>query len=186
MSKKLEHSDGWYHNRISLALIPVAAILGIAAFFIPLEWWQRGLISGIGCLIQIFMSPDMDLEVWSTSELLWFKIPVIGYSLGYFWSWLWYPYAYFMSHRGLSHNPYFGTLTRIVYLIFAIPCCLSFFNILALLWLGLPVTLTSVGLTFTWWFLMIYQNIFILGLLGIGLYVGDLGHIGRDFKGWQI
>ncbi len=184
--KKSKHSDGFEHAKITLAFIPIAALLGVAAFFVPFDWWLRGLIAGFGCLLGIIFSPDLDLPIMTTAEQVWFKIPIIGYRLGHLWSCFWYPYASVMPHRGLSHNPIFGTLTRVLYFIIGIPVELMFFKIGILLYLGESVTMAALMAVPVWWFGLLTGNLGIVLLIVIGLYVSDIGHVGRDLKGWQI
>lgn len=185
MAKK-ELSDGAYHVRLVLAFIPIAALLGVAAFFVPLDWWLRALIAGLGCLLGVISSPDLDLEAWSISELIWFKIPIIGYTLGYIWSWFWYPYASVMPHRGLSHNPVFGTLTRVIYFIVGVPLNFIWIKALILIYLGESVTMAALMTVPMWWLTLLTGNLGIVFLLIVGLYVADISHVGRDRLGWQV
>lgn len=184
--KKFDLPDGIYHLRITLTFIPIAALLGVAAFFVPLDWWLRGLIAGLGCLLGIIFSPDLDLPIFTTAEQVWFKIPIIGDFLAHFWSYFWYRYARHMKHRGLSHNLFLGTLTRVIYFIVGVPLNLIYLKVAILIYLAQPVTMAALMVVPIWWFGLLLANVGIVFLLVLGLYVSDIGHIGRDIKGWKI
>lgn len=65
----------------------------------------------LGSLCGLFITPDMDLEGRTHTENLLRKIPVIGLLFQVSW----YLYALLFAHRGLSHNIFIGTLSRIIY-----------------------------------------------------------------------
>jgi len=64
----------------------------------------------IGMLIGGLITPDYDLETILTKEMI-KKVPIIGR----LWCAYWKPYADNFTHRGVSHDPIIGTLTRAVY-----------------------------------------------------------------------
>jgi len=64
----------------------------------------------LGMLIGGLVTPDYDLEVIVTKEMI-KKVPMIGK----LWCAYWKPYAENFTHRGVSHDPVIGTLTRAIY-----------------------------------------------------------------------
>ncbi|MBC8550877.1 MAG: DUF2227 family putative metal-binding protein [Candidatus Brocadiales bacterium] len=82
----------------------------------------------MGMFLGVFVTPDLDLY---------------ENCRGTFWCWFWKPYGKMFRHRGISHTPIIGTLTRIVYAgifpaIYIIKNGISLpWNILLLILLGL-------------------------------------------------
>lgn len=64
----------------------------------------------IGLFIGTLITPDYDLEIIVTKEMI-KKVPIIGK----LWNAYWLPYAKNFTHRGISHDPIIGTLTRFLY-----------------------------------------------------------------------
>ena len=104
--------SGRTHTRIDLFFLVV--ILGVGAcFWKPLvqffgrdEMVEYGTVFVVAYLFGTFLlSPDLDLKVsdpmknWGILRLLW------------------RPYSYAFKHRGLSHMPIVGTLTRLLYMV---------------------------------------------------------------------
>ena len=88
------------HTGFNLLLLPFFAYL--VGKYEGLE--ESGLFSGGYIFATYFMSPDVD---------------IYGSGPVRRWRWLsilWFPYSLLFSHRGLSHVPIIGTLTRIAYL----------------------------------------------------------------------
>lgn len=82
------------------------AATGILAAGHSYGWSPQDLmVLGFGCAVStLFLSPDIDLKQSISSR-----------SWGIF-RFLWIPYHRVFRHRGLSHWPIIGTLSRIVYL----------------------------------------------------------------------
>lgn len=59
-------------------------------------------IMGAGALTGLIIDPDLDQDGWTISEA----------RVGKIWFLLWYPYGKLFKHRGISHWPIIGTLTR--------------------------------------------------------------------------
>ncbi len=104
--------SGKTHRRIDLVMLLV--IVGAAVYFwAPLAaFWGRDNLAEYGAIFVIaylfgtfLLSPDMDLHTsdpmknWGVLQLVW------------------RPYAALFKHRGLSHTPIIGTLTRVVYIL---------------------------------------------------------------------
>ena len=102
-------------------------------------------------LSMLFLSPDLDLAR-SCATRRW------GIA-----RWIWIPYALVFRHRGLSHHPLLGPLTRIAYLGL----------VLAILVAGLVV---AVGRPLR---MTVPSAVVLLGAL-VGLYVPNLTHILAD------
>jgi uncharacterized metal-binding protein len=91
-------SDGKTHDRVGLF---IGIIFGCFAFF------YGGLVIGspfsFGWLLSLFIfSPDSDLMPKKRTGILAFFL---------------YPYSLLFKHRGLSHSFFWGTISRIIYLI---------------------------------------------------------------------
>jgi uncharacterized metal-binding protein len=99
----------------------------------------------------LFLSPDLDL-VRSRSFRRWGVV-----------RWLWAPYAGFFRHRGLSHHPLVGPLTRVIY----------FGGILVLVWM-------LVGLAVGRAVHLALPPAEIVAAVAVGLYLPNLTHIVAD------
>lgn len=103
-------ASGRTHMAATLVLAPITAMA---------TWNLTGgdavttAIAGTGCLSGILISPDLDMAGRTISETLLLRWNVL---LGRLWVALWFPYALLSKHRGLSHVPVFGTLSRVMYL----------------------------------------------------------------------
>lgn len=104
--------SGKTHTRIDLLLLIV--MMGIAGYFWSDltdafgrdEFAEYGAIFVVAYLFGTFLlSPDMDLN---TSD------PMKNWGLLRL---LWRPYANVFKHRGISHMPILGTLTRVIYIV---------------------------------------------------------------------
>ncbi|MCZ6632779.1 MAG: metal-binding protein [bacterium] len=104
--------SGKTHTRIDLGMLGVTLLLA-AFFWGPLcrlfgrdEMAEYGAIFVVAYLFGTFLlTPDMDL---ATSD------PMANWGLLRF---LWRPYAHLFKHRGISHMPIVGTLTRVAYIL---------------------------------------------------------------------
>lgn len=166
----LRKPDGYFHRRITLYFSPLALLLGGAvSYFLCRDFFFAGIYgicSFFGCLLGVILDPDLDQEMVSSSEWFIVKIPILGLIISGIWVGYWLPYALLTKHRGLSHWPVFGTLTRVLWLIPA------FFVIR--------------------WFLLgdlnIQEWLFNLPCLCmfLGLCLADFGHYLRDYYGLQL
>jgi len=101
--------NGKAHATASLAAsLPTGLIVGLALG--P----DVGLCAAGGCLLGIFVNPDLDQLTIERAEWKIIKwLPVAGWG----WLMLWDVYARICKHRGfLSHFPIVGTLGRVGYL----------------------------------------------------------------------
>ncbi len=156
--------SGRVHTRVGLALLLVLAA-GTIYLWVPLtEYFGKDKLVECGLLFVLayffgtfLFSPDMDL---ARSEAM--------YNWGLL-RLLWYPYAKFLRHRGLSHIPILGTLSRVVYLLI-----MAYFGVfLANLTLGFNWQLSISDLLH-----QIDRTLFASALLG--LFLPDLFHILAD------
>jgi uncharacterized metal-binding protein len=93
--------SGERHLKLEMMLFPF--IVGI--YFVMDAVWQRAVAFGVAYLAASFLlSPDLDLHK-NDARRRW------GF-LGF----IWMPYSKIFKHRGLSHNLFFGMITRIGYL----------------------------------------------------------------------
>ncbi|MCS7240430.1 MAG: DUF2227 family putative metal-binding protein [Candidatus Bipolaricaulota bacterium] len=132
------------HLAVELAFLPVFILVGyLLRLKTALLPFSVGYLGG-----SLLLSPDLDLR-GSRAARRWGCLRVI-----------WWPYALLFRHRGLSHHPLFGPLTRFLYLG---------------AWLaGLGVLLVRLGLQFppTLWAWLIPAL--------VGLWVPQLLHILLD------
>lgn len=68
-----------------------------------------------GTVAGILITPDADLEGTTWEEARFYSLAT---PLGLLWQWAWFLYARAIPHRGISHTPILGTLTRIAYTAF--------------------------------------------------------------------
>ncbi len=105
--------NGRAHGMATKVAAPVVAVVAVATT----GEWLLGVAAAIGCLAGLIIDPDLDCN--STLQLMnasrW-RMMRASWPIGYLWFFLWWPYSQLFPHRGLSHVPVLGTLTRLVYL----------------------------------------------------------------------
>jgi len=121
-------------------------LLARGAIAYPLLAWFVGSY----LFSMLFLSPDLDLPQ-SRAFRRW----------GIF-RWLWIPYTRLFRHRGLSHRPFLGPLSRVLYLT-AIVGLFAF--ALTLIGIRIPPAVPS-------WRILV--------AIGLGLYLPNLTHILAD------
>jgi uncharacterized metal-binding protein len=104
-------ADGQTHSRINL--VNGIVLTGATAFWWHPDW-QTTVAVGVGCLIGWLITPDLDLVGVTYEEK---RVYRFNWLVGFLWQLYWLAYSRMMPHRGLSHVPIFGTLTRVVYLL---------------------------------------------------------------------
>lgn len=102
-------ASGRTHGTVTLALtIPT----GFAIYSIGGA--EAGLAAATGCLVGLFIDPDLDISNRTRSEA---RVLRMFPALGWLWMVLWWPYAKAIPHRHpLSHWPIIGTAGRLLYL----------------------------------------------------------------------
>lgn len=160
MSSKRRLTDGQQHAKITQALVFPCLVFSLLAT-------GSGFYSAagaLGCIAGLILSPDLDQPMITDSEWRIIKIPILGWLLGTLWVAFWLPYSFACKHRGISHWPVLGTITRLLYL--ALPA-------IGIWWfLGWPPPTLEMWLAFVWF--------------GFGLMVADCGHFIRDWWGWEL
>jgi uncharacterized metal-binding protein len=96
-------SSGVVHERI--ALLVEAGLLSSLAL-LPLEM-SIGLLAG--GVVGVLITPDIDHHATTREESRWYNRSIV---LGRAWQIFWSPYPILFRHRGWSHTPVIGTLTR--------------------------------------------------------------------------
>jgi len=90
------------------------ATVALASLSLPLALVDaRALVVGAGALSGLLLDPDLDVDGWGGPAL---RLKRLWKPLGWMWRGLWYGYALAFRHRGTSHRPVVGTLTRLLYL----------------------------------------------------------------------
>jgi uncharacterized metal-binding protein len=103
-------ASGRVHAACSVVLAAVS--YGVVAG--ALGDFRASAACAAGCVMGIFMTPDLDQEGLSSSENALIKLSL---GIGFLWLMLWYPYARAIKHRSpLSHFPILGTAGRLFYL----------------------------------------------------------------------
>lgn len=139
-------ANGKTHDSITIAIAACSSMATLAAT----SSISSALLVGAGCLLGIFVGPDLDQESINGSE---WRIVKATFGLGFLWVMFWYPYALFFKHRSFgSHFPVVSTFIRLLYLSI-IPFVIS-------LWF--PGAFAILGAWIFWIF--------------IGLSFSDLGH----------
>lgn len=89
--------------------------LGVAGAYAYLTGYPAlGIGIGCGTLAGILVTPDADLEGTTWEEQRIYRLSTL---LGLLWQWAWFLYARAIPHRGISHTPILGTLTRLIYIV---------------------------------------------------------------------
>lgn len=119
---------------------------------------------GLGCLLGLLLDPDLDQDTMMTSSEVRAKrilltIPILGHIAFAVWFGWWTVYGLCHKHRGISHTPILGTLTRMLWL--------------APLWIVLYVRKVEI------------DPLMALCLFA-GLVISDIGHYLRDYYGLQL
>ena len=65
------------------------------------------------------MTPDLDVNGTTFEE---YRLYKIFWPIGFVWQNFWAPYGLMFKHRGWSHTPFIGTLTRIAYILGVLIC----------------------------------------------------------------
>ncbi len=146
-------AKGRTHARFNIILLFIILVLPLE-FFHP---WDR-LFFALGFLLSTFLvSPDMDM------------FNTYPYRRWGILKFLWLPYALLFKHRGISHVPVLGTITRVAYMLLVV-------SLLVLLILG------------SWedFLRFILENDRALSFIILGMIVGDASHIFLDYlSSWR-
>ena len=113
-----ERADGYEHAKISLVGSIGVAAVGLMGGIIWPVVTVPALVAALGVVAGAILSPDLDQPMITWSE--WFIIkllPPLSWIPGLLMVAYWLPYSLMMKHRGVSHWPVIGTLTRIAYMI---------------------------------------------------------------------
>lgn len=179
---KIEKSDGEEHDLVT-AFILLVFILVISPISLYLNY--NPTLFFIGISLGFLLTPDLDQSVQviacrNFGRLLGLPFFLIRYIAGnkrttivesFFsgvWLGIWSPYSAVMPHRGISHMPFVGTLTRWIYLS---------------AWLGLfSFFVGDVDSTLE----VVRESFLEIFLLFIGNSIADIGHYLRDYYGISI
>lgn len=130
---------------------------------------------GIGSGAGLLVTPDLDLVQITYTERLARRIPVLGLLLVA--SGL--PYGMLFRHRGISHHPIWGTLSRWIYVVLVFLFWLVW--MLGLMWIFLPDWVPALRLQWD------PAYLWLLGFFCLGWWVQDLTHLLADwvYSGWR-
>jgi len=93
--------SGKRHLQLELTLLPF--LIGVYLVF-DASWLNATVFGTAYLAASLWLSPDLDLRR-NAARRRW---GVLGF--------IWIPYSKLFKHRGLSHHPFFGLLTRVGYL----------------------------------------------------------------------
>ena len=152
--------SGKTHDRVNIASTVMAGVVGIKMGFGVYDV----LAFSLGSLVATFwFSPDLDLS-YSKPVKRWGKL-----------SFIWLPYSLLIPHRGISHVPVVGILTRFGYI----------FVIFATLWFLLTGNLYNLELLPSKLKpSLLFNNPYILPFL-LGILFADTLHILLDWI-WSL
>jgi len=102
-------SNGHAH---SVATVVVSLWGGVMAYYASGDVEFAGWVAA-GSALTLLINPDTDQEGMDRNE---HRLVRNTYGCGFIWLAAWYPYARMFRHRGLSHAPVIGTLTRLGYM----------------------------------------------------------------------
>lgn len=105
-------SSGATHAKVAYTMMLPLTGAGIVNGAIYQDWgFGLGLVTG--GVAGILVTPDIDHHETTVEEVRFYQV---GRVAGVLWQWLWAGYEMFVPHRGISHWPIIGTLTRVLYL----------------------------------------------------------------------
>lgn len=163
--------DGYWHARLSLYVgMPLVACFALLVLYATKDI-SLVFAAVFGGICGFFLDCDYDQRVVTVAEARIGNIPVIG------WVWVGWSYGYsrffnkkgskYLKHRGLSHWPFLGTLTRVIW--FWLP-----------LFFAANFAVSALGgskLEPPW------AHLFVAYL---ALCIQDMIHLARDLWGWQL
>jgi uncharacterized metal-binding protein len=120
-------SSGIVHGRATKAISPFVFVI----VFICTNDFILATYGLIGCLLGLFIEPDLDVDHTTMSER---RIQDVSFLLGRIYYFIWLPYAKLLPHRSfLSHTPVLSTSIRYIYIsawVLAVPLLLGFWPII--------------------------------------------------------
>lgn len=105
-------ATGRTHATVAWGLSIPLAMLG--AYCYLSGYYDLAIGVWCGTLAGILITPDADLEGTTWEERRIYNLLPL---LGLLWQWAWFLYARAVPHRGISHTPVLGTLTRLLYIV---------------------------------------------------------------------
>ena len=149
-------AKGSTHDKFNLVIGSVIAGIMVGTSFI----WQITLSFIVGWLLATFvLTPDLDSGPKQRRSFI---------------SIILYPYSVMFKHRGVSHNFFLGTLTRVIYIYFLfilVTLILAYFSII-------PTTKNYLDLIISYDYEKI--NYLVLTWIFVGMFLADTCHIVLD------
>lgn len=105
-------SSGKTHS--TAALVTLLPIAGFSIYLASQGFVEPAIGLTVGGVCGWLVTPDADVDGITHEEVRWFKINPL---LGHVWHLFWWPYGKMFKHRGSSHIIFWGTLTRILYIV---------------------------------------------------------------------
>jgi uncharacterized metal-binding protein len=114
---------GKEHEKIAIILWAPATVASWAAYANGYQDVAVGI--ALGGFTGWLLTPDIDVNGTTYEE---YRLYKLFWPLGFVWQNFWSPYGLTFAHRGWSHTPFIGTLTRLIYVLVAISLALLTFN----------------------------------------------------------
>jgi uncharacterized metal-binding protein len=159
-------ADGKTHSRAGVIFIGATSVLSTVYIRHAVNN-EFALSLMAGSILGWLMPPDLDLPNRTHDE---HRIMNLNPILGRLWVGFWASYGQVFGHRGISHWPIIGTLTRILWLFRHL--------ILFVVFLALLETANYIDINVD--FLNIEPNLYVLGGILIGWIGQDLVHLALD------
>jgi uncharacterized metal-binding protein len=102
-------ATGKTHEKVAIV---VSGATAFSYLFLPVDMATALLVGTINGGV---VTPDIDVDGTTREERRLENIPLIGPFVRYAFQVFWYPYALAFNHRGFSHIPILGTLSRAIY-----------------------------------------------------------------------
>lgn len=149
-------ASGKIHGRVTVTLSPMAGLLS----YLMSGDLYTGLLGLVGCLIGLFIEPDLDVNHTTSSER---RLLRTFTPLGLIWIAIWNPYGKLIPHRHpVSHYPVISTIIRYIYLVAVLSIPFLLFAIIT------GVRISSIDI--------IYKYRYEMGWILFGNMISDIGH----------
>lgn len=168
-------ANGRTHTKTNLA---AAGVLGIASIINPVFF-----PISLGTLTSVMVGPDIDVDDGNISNYFARKL---GFDI--LWRFITYPYRVAFKHRGISHWPVIGTLTRVLY--FIVPLFVILFasdqngKLIKSILVAIILQFLFIFLWFLAWPLLQMVSTEAAFLFLLGLVFGDALHLLLDMDIW--
>jgi len=171
-------SDGHTHANFTMG-----SALGLSVSVVSMKIFDtpQMLLTGVGCLAGLLLSPDLDVDNGHLGS--WYARKIY---MGHIFDVFWQPYRVSLKHRSFwSHTPIISTIIRMIYLVFPLIILIvkdQDTSVPKVLFYLLPTVLLSMIILTL--FALLYTGgidiLYYLKPLIFGLIISDTGHWIKD------